>query len=173
MESGDLAEFGGIQKKVDIGECLTLTPGWVDRPAQKEEGRRKSDGHGIGARPSGRGGGRNVVLKNGVDPQLHIMERLVDMTAAARLDNLRIPLEADGREICLRFLLKGDFIRSCTRSHAPVQGQNKEAVLRYIRIGRDVMDPSRKSKLNGGGDQESHGGQWERSGGNGTRNLEG
>ena len=35
------------------------------------------------------------------------------------------------------------------------------------------MDPSRKRNFNGGGDRESHGGQWERSGGNGTINLKG
>ena len=43
VESGPLAEFGGIQKKVDRGECLTSTPVWVDGPAQKEEGLQKSD----------------------------------------------------------------------------------------------------------------------------------
>ena len=61
---------------VERGEWLTLTPGWVDRPAQKEEVRRKSDGHGIGARPSGGVGGRDAVFNNGVDLQLQIMERL-------------------------------------------------------------------------------------------------
>ena len=62
---------------------------------------------------------------------------------------------------------------SCTRAHAPVQGQNREAVLRYIRIGRDVMDVSRKRKFNGGGDQGSQMGHWDRSGGNGTGNSGG
>ena len=71
------------------------------------------------------------------------------MTAVARSKNLRIPLAADGREICLHFLSRVDCIRSFTRSHAPVRGQNREAVIHYIRIGRDVMDPSRKSKFNG------------------------
>ena len=36
VELGALAEFGGIYKKVDIGEWLASTPVWVDRPAQKE-----------------------------------------------------------------------------------------------------------------------------------------
>ena len=54
-----------------------------------------------------------------------------------------------------------------------MQGQNREEVIRYIRIGRDVMDPSRKKKLNDGGDQGSYGGHWKRSGVNGPRNLEG
>ena len=84
MESGALTEFRGIQKNVDRGEWLTLTPVWVDRPAQKEEGRRKSDGHGIGARPSGGEGGRYGVFNNRVDLQMRIMERLRDMTTAAR-----------------------------------------------------------------------------------------
>ena len=35
LESGFLSEFGGIQKKVERGEWLTLMPVWVDRPAQK------------------------------------------------------------------------------------------------------------------------------------------
>ena len=35
------------------------------------------------------------------------------------------------------------------------------------------MDPSRKRNLNGGGDWGSHGGHWDRSGGNGPRNSEG
>ena len=63
------------------------------------------------------------------------------MTVAERSDNLRIPLEVEGMEICLRFLSKGYYIRSCTRSYAPVQGQNREAVICYIRIDREVMDP--------------------------------
>ena len=56
VELGALAEFGGLQNKVERGEFLTSTPVWVYRPAQKEEGRRKSDGHSMGARP-GDGGG--------------------------------------------------------------------------------------------------------------------
>ena len=76
MESGDLAEFGGLHKKVERGEWLTLKPGWVDRPAQKAEGRQKSVRYDIRASPIGGGGGRNVVLHNGVDPQLRIMEIL-------------------------------------------------------------------------------------------------
>ena len=34
VESGDLAEFGGIQKKVERGEWLTLALVWVDCPAK-------------------------------------------------------------------------------------------------------------------------------------------
>ena len=82
-------------------------------------------------------------------------------------------MEADGGEISLISLSKGDCIRFCTRSHVPVRGHNREAVIRYIRVGRDVMDPSRKRKFNGGGDRGYHGGHWERRGGKGTRNLEG
>ena len=107
MEPGALAEFGGIQKKVKIWEWLNSTPVWVDRLAQKEEGLRKSDGHNMQASPSGRGGGRYTVFNHGVDPQMRIMEKLGYMTGAARLENLRIPLAADGGEICLLFLLKG------------------------------------------------------------------
>ena len=102
----------------------------MDRPAQKKEGRRKSDGHGIGTRTSVGGGGRDTLFNHGVDLQLWIMERLGDMTVAVRLENLHIPLTADGGEICLRFLSKGDCIRSCTRSHAPVRVNNRDSVIR-------------------------------------------
>ena len=142
-----------------------MTPVWMDRQAQKEDGRQKPDGYGIGAMPSGGGGGRDVVFNKGRDPQMRIMEILGEMMAAARSENLRIPLAEDFRDIYLHFISKGDSIMSCTCAHAPVWGQNREAVLRYIRIGRDVMDVSRKRKFNGGGDQGSHMGHWDRSGG--------
>ena len=173
VESGALAEFGGLQKKLERGEWLTLMPVWVDRSAQKEEVRRKSDVHGMGVRPSNRKGGRDAVFNHVVYPQLQIMERLGDITLTARLENLYIPLAEDGREICLRFLSKGECIRSYTRSHAPVQGHNQDSVIRYIMVGREVVDPSRKRKFDGGVDRGSHGGHWDRSGGNGTRNSEG
>ena len=73
------------------------------------------------------------------------------MTAAERSENLHTPLAADGREICLHFLSKEDCIRSCARSHAPVRGHNMEAMMRYIMVSRDVMEPSRKRKFNSGG----------------------
>ena len=66
----------------------------------------------MGARPSGVGGVRNAIFNHGIDLQLQIMERLGDMTGAARSDNLGNPLEEDSREICLRFLSKGDCVRS-------------------------------------------------------------
>ena len=86
-----------------------------------------------------RGGGRDAVFNHGVDPQLRIMERLGDMTGETRLEKLCIPLAADGRDICLRFLSKGYFIGSCTRSHAPMQGRNIYSVIRYIRVARGVV----------------------------------
>ena len=103
VESGDLEEFRRIQKKLERGEWLTSMPVWVERPAQKEEGRRKSDGNGFGARPSGGGGGRDAIFNHRIDPPLRIMERLGDMTGSERSENLHIPLAAYGREICLRF----------------------------------------------------------------------
>ena len=108
-------EFGGLQKNVERGEWLTSTPGWVDRPAQREGVRRKSDGHGIGARLSGVGGGRDAFFNKGVDPQLQIMEILGEMMTAARSEILSTPLAAYGGEIYLRFHSKGYCIRSCTR----------------------------------------------------------
>ena len=55
----------------------------------------------------------------------------------------------------------------------PVQGHNRDAVIRYIRVGRAVMDSSRNMKFNGGVYWGSHKGHWERSGVNGNRNSEG
>ena len=79
------------------------------------------DGNVIGARPSGGGGGgRNTIFNHRIDAQLRIMERLGDMTGAAHLENLRIPLAEDGREIYLRFISKVECVRSCTCSHVPV-----------------------------------------------------
>ena len=173
VESGGIKKCGGLQKRVERGYWLTLTPVWVDRPAQNEEGRRKSDVHGMGARTSDGGGGRDTVFNYGVDLHLKSMDGIGDMTSAARSENLHIPLAEDVREICLHFLSKRYCIRSFTRSHAPVQENNREEVMRYIRVGRDVIDPSRKRKFNGGGDQGSHREYWERSEENGTRNPEG
>ena len=111
VESGTLAEFGGFQKKVERGEWLTSTPVWVERPAQKEEGRRKLDRNGFGARPSIGGGGRNEIFNHGIDPHLRIMENMGNMTVAARSENLRIPLAAYGREIFFHFSSKEDCVR--------------------------------------------------------------
>ena len=97
-----------------------MAPVWVERPVQKEEGRRKSDGNGFGARQSGGGGGRDAIFNHGIKPQLRIIENLGNMTVAVRSENLRILLAEDGRDICLRFSSKEDFVRSCTRSRAPV-----------------------------------------------------
>ena len=156
VELGDLAEFGGLQKKVERGEWLTSTPVWVDRPVQKEEGLLKSDGNGMVAMSSGNGGGRNAIFNHGIDLQLQIMERLSDMKRATRSENLRIPLVADGREICLLFLSKRDCIRSCTRSHVPVRGHNCDLVIQYIRVAREAMNQYQRRKFDGGVDWGSH-----------------
>ena len=76
-----------------------MTPVWVERPAQKEEGRWKPDTNGFEARPSGRGVGRDAIFNHVIDLQLRIMERLGDMTGVTRSENLRIPLVEDSREI--------------------------------------------------------------------------
>ena len=99
VESGALAEFGGLQNKVERGEWITSTPVWVEWPAPKEEKRWKSDGIGLGSRQSSGGGGGGTIFKHGVNPQLRILENLGSMTMTARLENLRLPLGADGREI--------------------------------------------------------------------------
>ena len=99
VKLGALVEFGGLQKKLGRGEWLTSTLVWMDRTAQKEEGCWKSDGHGTGERPRDGGDVRDIVFNHGVDLKMWIMEILGDMTAAARSDNLHIPLAADVREI--------------------------------------------------------------------------
>ena len=38
VELGALADFGQIEKKIEIGEWLKTTLVWVDRPTPKEEG---------------------------------------------------------------------------------------------------------------------------------------
>ena len=65
---GALTEFEGLQKKVKRVEYLTLTLVWVERPAPKEDGHRKSDRNGLGARHSGGGGGGGAVFNHGFNP---------------------------------------------------------------------------------------------------------
>ena len=45
VESGALEEFRGLQKRVERGEWMTSMPVWVEQPAPREEGRRKSEGN--------------------------------------------------------------------------------------------------------------------------------
>ena len=90
VESGALEDFCGIQKRVERGEWMKSMPVWVERPALREEGRRKSEGNRNGAR------------NHGVYPQLRISENLGILKQVARLENLRLPMGDDGRDICLR-----------------------------------------------------------------------
>ena len=68
VDSGDLEEFQGLQKRVERGEWLTSVLAWVERPAPQEEERQKSEGTGNGAR------------NHGVDPQLRISDNLGAIT---------------------------------------------------------------------------------------------
>ena len=90
VESGALDEFRGLQNRVERGEWMTSIPVGVERPAPREDGRRKSEGNRTGA------------CNNGVDLQLRISENLGVLTQVARSEKLRLPMEADGREICFR-----------------------------------------------------------------------
>ena len=72
VESGALEEFRGLQKRVERGEWLPSVPEWVERPAPREEVRRKSEGTGNGAR------------NHGVDPQLRISKNLGTIKNFAR-----------------------------------------------------------------------------------------
>ena len=67
-ESGTLEEFRGLQKRVERDEWMKSMPVWVEQPEPREEGRRKSEGNGNGAR------------NHGVDPQLRISEILGILT---------------------------------------------------------------------------------------------
>ena len=64
VDSGALADFGELQKKVEKGEWLTSTLVWLKRPAQKEEGRRKLDRNRFGARTSGGEGKRDAIFNH-------------------------------------------------------------------------------------------------------------
>ena len=61
-----------------------MTTVWVNRPTPEEEGRQKSDRHGIEYRMSGGGGRIDLVHNIGVDPQLRVMEILGKMMPVAR-----------------------------------------------------------------------------------------
>ena len=90
---------------------MTSMPVWVERPAPRGEAHRKLEGNGTGAQQGGRGVVEGAVYNHGVDPQLRISENLGILTQAARSENLRIPMGADGREICLWYILKGEYER--------------------------------------------------------------
>ena len=99
---------------------MTFMPTWVERPVLREEGRRKSERNGNGAR------------NHGVDLQLRISKNLSILTQEARQENLCLPMGADGRYICLRYISKVDCDRSSTSYHAPLQGHTREIVIRFI-----------------------------------------
>ena len=150
VESGALEEFRGLQKRVERGEWMKSMPVRVERPALREEGRRKLEGNRNGAR------------NNGVDPQLRISENLGILMQAARSENLLLPMGEDGREICLQYISKGECDRSCTRSHATLRGHTRELVISFIRGYREAMN--KKRKFDGVGAQASHGETWDRGG---------
>ena len=113
----------------------------------------------------------SIIFNHGVDPQLRIIEHLGSMTQAARTENLRLPVGADGGEICLRFTSKGYCNRSCTRSHVPLRGHTRESVIRFIRGYREEMNKN-KRHFDGVGEQGSHGIHWDRGVLHGHRNSE-
>ena len=125
---------------------MTSMPVWAERLAPREEGRRKSEVNRNGAR------------NHGVDLQLRISENLGILTQVARSENLRLPMGADGREICLRYISKVECDKSCTRSHAPLRGHTKEIVIIFIRGSREAMN--KKRKFDGVGAKASHRGTW-------------
>ena len=90
----------------------------------------------------------------------------------ARSENLRLPLGADGREICLRFSSNGDCNRSCTSSHAPLRGHTQESMIRFTRGAREAVNKFNKRKFDGLGDHGSHRGHWDRGGHHGHWNSE-
>ena len=96
VESGALEKFWGLQKRVERGKWMTSMHVWGERLAPWEEGRRKSEGNGTGAH------------NHGVDPQLRISKNLGILKKFALLENLRLPMGADGREICLCYISKGE-----------------------------------------------------------------
>ena len=107
------------------------------------------DGFGIGARSIDEGVGRDTFFNTRVEPQMRIMERLGEMTAAAHLENLRCPLVAYGREICLRFHSKGDCVKSCTRSHAPLRDIVRKFCYATSGFEGLPLNPQRRESLTG------------------------
>ena len=97
------------------------------------------------------------------------MERLEEMTATELYENLYCPLEADDRDIYLRFQSKGDCVKFYTLSHAPLRENSQENVLHYIGIFRVAPEPPKKIKFNRGGDRGSYRGNWDRNGRKGNR----
>ena len=67
----------------------------------------------------------NGARNHGVEPQLRISKKLGILTQVAHQENLRLTMGADGREICLRYISKGECDRSCTRSHASLRGHTR------------------------------------------------
>ena len=103
-----MEEFRGLQKRVERGEWLTSMPLWVERPAPREEGRQKSGLNRIGAQQDGRGVREGTVFSHRVDLQLRISNNLGIMTKVACTENLRLPVGAYGREICLQYRSEGE-----------------------------------------------------------------
>ena len=69
-------------------------------------------------------------------------------------------MEDDGREICLRYISKGECDRSCTRSHAPLRGHTRELVIRFIWGSREAIN--KKREFDGIGSQASCRRTWDR-----------
>ena len=108
-------------------------------------------------------GGQGTGARNhGVDLQLRISENLGILTQVARSENLRLPMGEDGREICLRYISKGECDRSCTRSHATLCRHTRELIIQFIQGYREAMN--KKQKFDGVEVQASHGGHWDRGG---------
>ena len=143
VELGALDKFRGLQKRVERGEWMTSMPVWVERPAPREEGSRKSERKGTGAQQGGRGVVEGTVYNHGVNLQLRISENLGILTQAARTENLCLPMWADGREICLRYISKGECNRSCTRSLAPLRGHTRGLVIQFIWGSREGMNKNK------------------------------
>ena len=59
---------------------MTSMPVWVEQPAPREEGRRKSEVNGNGARQGGRGVVEGTFYNHGIDLQIQIGENLGILT---------------------------------------------------------------------------------------------
>ena len=66
------------------------------------------------------------------------------MTQAACTEILRLPIGADGRDICLWFISKGECNRSCTRSHAPLHRHRRELVIRFFKGSIEAMNKNNR-----------------------------
>ena len=88
-----------------------------------------------------------MIQNIGVDSQMQVIKRCGELLTASHSEKRRCSMAEDGRYICLRYHSKGEFIMSCTLSHAPLQRQIRDNLIKFIGIFRANFDPARKQNF--------------------------